>query len=381
MNLRAAWESELRKHFKVHAGQEFVDWLWENIVGDFTEDEISDPRNVSETLSQMVAMSLRTYEGHLRFRQSTGAGGRSPGISSEKNIGDQLKFDPKTRIQVMALSEYLAKIASVERRIMEFRRRFLGETTKTLSPDEIPKVLKSWSLPDDASTSEEDVFIYWAPDDQQHIRFRGTKDSAIGRLDRLGEYFAERYPWSKDQVMHFVLCDWVPQVNTVRGKTKRSVGFGPPAHGFNRDTITLEIEAWMSPEMVKKAYTRIQRDLHEGRKNRRGEERNIEIFRFVLARSQVKVVSEAEHLGKLVLTSTWRSLREAWDNELPAGHDWRYGERGARNFPRDFERGQMKVTGSKWGLPGVPGQPMTQAEAKAYYEQLMKRWGVKLSPS
>ena len=101
----------------------------------------------------------------------------------------------------------------------------------------------------------------------------------------------------------------------------------------------------------------------------------------MVERSEVNVVSEVEYLGKLILTDTRCGLREAWDGRLPANHDWRYGEGGTRNFHRDFMRGQAKVTGSKWSLPGNPHQPMTRADAKAYEKALVERWGVRLSQS
>jgi len=52
----------------------------------------------------------------------------------------------------------------------------------------------------------------------------------------------------------------------------------------------------------------------------------------------------------------------------------RYSE--VRNFRCDFDRGQQAVIGTEWGLPGVPGQPLTYyqrklAEAEASKERLM----------
>ena len=51
----------------------------------------------------------------------------------------------------------------------------------------------------------------------------------------------------------------------------------------------------------------------------------------------------------------------------------RYPE--VRNFHRDFDRGQQAVIGTEWGLPGIPGQPLTYqeklVEAKASKERIM----------
>jgi hypothetical protein len=77
------------------------------------------------------------------------------------------------------------------------------------------------------------------------------------------------------------------------------------------------------------------------------------VFRFVLDKSQVRVVSESEHLGMLTLLDTWRNLRKAWDKQFPVGHAWRYGEHNERNFYRDFMRGQRTVIGTEYGLLGT----------------------------
>jgi hypothetical protein len=355
MNLRIAWESSLKDSFGEGVDQEFLDWLWESVLRDFTDDELSSTDADGETLSAMVALAERAYEARLRFPPSVSlsGGGRPLGSTPKKDVSDWIKFDAKTRLKVMALSEYFTKIASVERRVMEFRRRFLGSTTKTLEPDKIPDALRSWSLPEDAETSEHNVFLFWTPAGGTPVRYRGTHDSAIGELDRLGDYFADHYPWRKEQVMHFVLSGEVLQVNTVIGSHRVRRTFGPAAHKFDRGEIMLEVESWTPPELVKQAYVGLQREVHRGRRVRRGEERNIEVFRFVLGKSQVRVLSESEHLGRVSLPDTWRTLRKSWDEQLPVDHDWRYGEHNGRNFYRDFLRGQRTVIGTEYGLLGT----------------------------
>src|SRR5215212_6546423 len=264
MNLRIAWESSLKDSFGESVDQEFLDWLWESVVRDFSDDELSSTDADGETLSAMVALAERAYEARLRFPPSVslGSGGRPPDSTPKEDVSDLIKFDAKTRVQVIALSEYFTKIASVERRVMEFRRRFLGSTTKTLEPDMIPDALKSWSLPEDAETSEHDVFLSWTPAGGTPVRYRGTHDSAIGELDRLGDYFAGHYPWRKEQVMHFVLSGEVLQVNTVIGSHRVRRTFGPAAHKFDRGEIMLEVESWTPPELVKQAYVGLQREVH-----------------------------------------------------------------------------------------------------------------------
>lgn len=386
MDLRAAWESELRRQFGINPGTdwEFLDWLWKSIVHDHaSEIQAGD----SEVLESMVAAAERPCVAHVRFSRGGNGGGRGSVASNdvgEGDLGGQIRFDPKTKAHVKALSEYLSKIAAVERRVMEFRRRYLGGPTATAVPAGVPHLMESWSVAS-GSEGEDDVYLYWTGEERP-VRFRGSYWSAIGALDRLGDHLSKKYPWFKDQAIGFVLCGGLWQVKTVSGKQSISKDLGPAAHKFDRCTISLEIEAWMPPELVKKAYARFQREVRarEGgltgaaTTTRRSYGRNAEIFRFVLERSEIAVVSENENLGKLILPDSWRGLRKLWDDHLPTGHPWQYGEKGWRNFYRDFMRGQTAATGSKWGLPGYPNQPQTYEEAKANHERWLERLGVQV---
>lgn len=362
----------------------FLASLWEQqILPSLEVERIAAEGDVSLLLNELADTAMpfcEAYIAGLEKNSDGGAGGRPRGSNSREDLSKRIKFDSKTETHVRAFSEYLSKIATVERRVMEFRRRYLGGPTRTVAPAEVPEILKEWSIAPSAE-SDDDVYLYWTGGERP-LRFRGGYWSAIGTLDRLGDNLAKRYPWGKDQAMHLVLCGGVYQVKTVSGKRGRTVNAGPAAHKFNRGTITLEVEAWMSPELVKKAYSHLQRQIDQGDetlgetvKIRRGYGRTAEIFRFVVGRGEVEVVSERESLGKLVLPHSWRKLRELWDDHLPAGHTWRYGEKGERNFYRDFMRGQEAVTGSKWGIPGYPGQPMTAEQSNRAVEEMLERWG------
>jgi hypothetical protein len=379
---KAIWESSLVQRYALdpNRDREFLDDLWEKQIlpGFMAELEVAE--DVSNFQGQLVETAAPLCEAYLRGQHSNsnaGAGGRPRGPGSEADLSSRLSFDPKSKSHVIALSEYLTRVAAVERRVMGFRKRYLGGTTKTVTPAEMPQLLQSWSVAP-GEESEDDVTLYWTREERP-VRFRGSYGSAIGELDRLGSYLARNYPWFQDQAMHFVLCGEVTQVKTLSGKPRQSMNLGPAAHAFHRGTITLEIEAWMPPELVKKGYAKIQRELRENMARQgvnmpRSGGRGTEVFRFVVGRSEVEVVSEAEHLGKLVLRETWRELRRLWDANLPPGHAWHYGEEGARNFYRDFVNGQKAVTGSKWGLLAIPRQPMTAAEAKAGVDRMIENF-------
>jgi hypothetical protein len=371
LDLRAAWESELRKQFGVNPDTdwEFLDWLWEDIARDYAHELQQDG---SEALDLMVDAARRSCLAPIPLSRVGNGGGRGSASNNAGSGGDlsrQIRFDPKTKTHVKALSEYLSKIAAVEPRVLEFRRRHLDGPTDTVTLAEVPQLLKAWSI-DPGAESEDDVSLYWTVEERL-TRFRGGYWSAIGTLERLCQYLAKKYPWNRDQALHFVLCGGLRQVNTVSGKRRNSKGVGPAAHKFDRYTITLEVEAWMPPELVKKAYAKLQRESNVGEltgeatTTRRSYGRKAEVFRFVVEQSEIEVVSEKENLGKLVLPDSWRELQKLWDDPLPTDHAWRYGENGWRNFHRDFMRGQKATTGSNWGLPGYPGQPVTSAEVTA----------------
>ena len=387
MDLRAAWESELRKFgINPDTDWELLDWLWDTVARDHAFEIQAGADNVLESMVEAARLPCVSV---VQFPRGGNGEGRSSGSSNAgggEDLSGQIRFDTKTKTHVKALSEYLSKIAAVEPRVMEFRRRYLGGPMATVALDEVPRLLKEWSA-DPGAESEDDVSIYWFAE-QRPTRFRGGYWSAIGAIDRLGNYLAKKYPWNKDQALDFVLCEGVWQVNTVSGKRRNSKGVGPAAHKFDRYTITLEVEAWMPPELVKKAYAKFQRESDVGAltgkatTTRRSYGRKAEVFRFVVGRSEIVVASEKENLGKLVLSDSWRELQKLWDDHLPTDHAWRYGEKGWRNFHRDYMRGQEAVIGNEYGLPGVPHQPRTaeqiQESLKSFWKAPSSQWGTQI---
>jgi hypothetical protein len=97
------------------------------------------------------------------------------------------------------------------------------------------------------------------------------------------------------------------------------------------------------------------------------------VFRFVLKQSKINIVNTREYLARLELPP-WRQMLESWNKQFSEGDPQRYPD--VRNFRRDFDRGQQAVIGTAWGLPGVPGQPMSYqqrlAEAKAREAHITK---------
>jgi hypothetical protein len=142
------------------------------------------------------------------------------------------------------------------------------------------------------------------------------------------------------------------------------------AHTYNHTTIKLEVESWVPSELVRKAYSQLQRELHGDRNNRRPSNRNVEVFRFVLDQSGIDIVNTKEYLARLELPP-WRQMLDSWNKQFSEDDPRRYPD--VRNFRRDFHRGQRVVIGTECGLPGIPGQPMSAKEKRKEAEQSKQR--------
>jgi len=187
----------------------------------------------------------------------------------------------------------------------------------------------------------------------------------LGALQRLASRLARKHPWQEDQAATFVLTGTTPLASTLRGGIRFSDGTGVAAHMYEYKTITLEARDWVPVDEVAKAYRKLQREVYGGRNYRSPDDCNVEVFRYVLEQSEARIVNREEYLAKLTLPK-WKVMRRLWNERHPRGHDWHYyssRDPDARIFRRDFDRGQQAVIGTKWGLPGVPNQPMTKAQA------------------
>jgi hypothetical protein len=117
------------------------------------------------------------------------------------------------------------------------------------------------------------------------------------------------------------------------------------AHKYRRVTIKLEVESWVPSEIVRKAYSQLQRELHGARNNRRPSGRNVEVFRFVVDQSEIDLANTGEYLARLKL-SPWRQILDSWKKQFSESDPRRYPD--VRNVRRDFDRGQQAVIGTKW---------------------------------
>lgn len=218
---------------------------------------------------------------------------------------------------------------------MRLRKRICGGPTRTIPPEGAREFLEANSVPGNEKV-EGSVESLWWPDKGSHgSHFRVLEGSILGELQETAAYLAKRYPWTDDQATYLILCGGVPQAAAIRGTHTSSTMKGVAAHKYNRTTIKLEVESWIPSELVRKAYSQLQHELHGNRNNRKPSSRNVEVFRFVLDQGRINIVNAGEYLARLK-RPPWRRMLESWNEQFSEGDPWRYPD--VQNFWRDFMR-------------------------------------------
>ena len=311
---------------------EFLDQVAETLAGETLEDALSV---IDEYITYYRLGEQKKAPKHYGpLKDETGER-----VTPLRPVQHLVKPDDETAQRIRSLSHYLARIATVDKNVLHYRKNHLGGFTKTMSEE------KAQDWPDHRA------------------------------LQRVCRHLTKHYPWTEEEARYFVLCGAVPQAAKITGKVQSSFNkpLGVAAHKFNHQTIHLQMPAWMPSELVRKAYVILQRQARGGRDARRPVERNIAIFEFVLERAQVKLVSANEYLARLIIPEKWAELMRIWNELHGPGHPWHYTE--VSNFRRDFGRGQQAIAGTKYALTGIPGEPRTVAEGKAGLERLFKKLG------
>ncbi|PLS82600.1 MAG: hypothetical protein CYG60_24045, partial [Actinobacteria bacterium] len=369
--VRAEFEKILERDHAVSKKEdkELLKGLWAN----FDEEDISyAASNLKAGVQDLVLDAVKSqlylyYMGFKRGRGSLGSAeiktqGERVGSGYLKGLEDELlnegkapdsKLKATTRARVGALSEYLSRIVAADRAVVRFRARVLGDPAKTLSPEEADKLIHSLAAEQQAGPPRDAETLWWSGNDKatQAEPIKVWPGSELWYLRNISSRLARRYPWTEDQACYFILTGQTIKAATISGRVSES-STGVAAHRYHRDTITLEIAAWVPSEYVRQAYHNVQHDLL-GENNRQPELRNVEVFRFVVTHSKLQVVNREEGLAKLTI-SKWKELRELWNKKYQEGHEWHYHKKKDHRFSRDFYRGQEAVIGTRDGLPGVP---------------------------
>lgn len=392
--VRAEFERILERDHGVSREQdrELIVGLWANLDGEDISYASNDLKIgvrdlVSDALeSQLYQYYMDSKRGQVALgpaqssardkRADSGYEKELKGLDAELFGGGGEAPDNKlkamTRARVEALSEYLSRIIATDNAVIRFRDRVLGHPENILLPEEATELIHSLAaeqqpgLPRDAET------LWWSSDNDAASAEAITvwPESELWYLKNISRRLSKHLPWTDDQACYFILTGRPIRAATISGRvSERDTGVA--AHRYHRNTITLEIDAWMPSEYVRHAYHNVQHDLL-GLNNRQPELRNVKVFHFVVSRSELRVVNREEGLAKLIVPAAWKELRELWNKQYPEGHEWHYHKKKEHRFGRDFYRGQEAVIGTRDGLPGVPGQPMSRAEAQGIEKRLIR---------
>jgi hypothetical protein len=327
-----------------------------------------------------------------------------------------------------AFSEYVAKILSVDAGVMRFRQRLLGDSLRTLSRDEANNLALSLASrffdfgrfrklctplgekeivleeygpvqqdgrlllratisvepPGVAETlfrlhpSQDPLlnFVWPWGETERPETFQVWPNSVLGQLHRISVRLAQEHPWSVEDASLFILTGETLFISPFTFRTLQSQP-GVDAHKYKHNEVTLTVAPWVPGEVILEAHRKIRKSL--GYNDRRPSERYVALFRFVVAQSDVHIVKKREMAGLLghgrarLRLPKWKELRREWNERYPAGHEWHYGQKDphAKLFRRDFVRAQEKIIGTPYGLPGIPGWPMTRDEEQRMVEGLL----------
>ena len=371
-----------------------------------------------------------TFREALNSNDNRGGRKSDEGTSEDEDLGEVGASASQAYVaRINAFSEYVSKVVAVDDHVMSFRQRVFGGPLQIISRVEAHKLVRSpaaqvFSIEDfakqhipptnheavleDVSTirkdgrkvrqatvfvdppgtyiskdllnpSEDDILTFEWPWEEAGPPYHAKvwRGSLLGELKGLGARLARKHPWTEDQGALFILTGALIAVPALTAGIHKKRMAGGGAHRYNYDLITMKISPWMPAELVRKAYLNVRRH-HASAVRQRTEERNVEVFYFVLRQSEASVLGQDKlrkrPLGKLVLPR-WKELRRRWNEVYPSEHKWHYGQDDphAKIFRRDFSQGQETVIGTRYGLPGIPRQPMFISEAEAEHERWVKR--------
>lgn len=365
---RTAWEKRAaEKHdIDLERGRGFFERVWQEPGASQSFEEFDACVEYAwpfwEASREQAMQSMSYVISGEKDRQSEAQG-------SELPVKSSVELDERTGARISAFSQYLAKIAACDKRVMRLRGRVCGGVTRTMSREEALRFLEAHSMKGARVIVGAADTLPWPDGSVSGRHFRVQEGSVLEDLRDVAAYLKKHYPWSVDQAANFILCGVILSAGVIIGGREVSVNKGVAAHKYNRTTVKLEIDSWASADEVRKAYLQVRHKAHNdswlsgGPPRKHPAPRNLEVFRFVVDQSEVQVISAEQHLGRLELPP-WRDMLKDWNGQLSNDDPWRYSD--VRNFQRDFHRAQLAVIGTNQGLPGVPGMPMTAAELAEY---------------
>jgi hypothetical protein len=159
------------------------------------------------------------------------------------------------------------------------------------------------------------------------------KNSVFSDLLLLDEHLRGRFPWRplhRDvlQVPMFVLTGIPPWVEPFRATV-------PEGYSDLYQTVDITVWPWVPVEEVTSLYERVRKELNPTPTT---SPKRLALFTFVLQHPDVEVV----HEGEKPKVPSWRELLRLWNKQYPEGNKWHYKD--ARNFQRDFKEAFDQIT-------------------------------------
>jgi hypothetical protein len=159
------------------------------------------------------------------------------------------------------------------------------------------------------------------------------KKSVISDLLLLDEHLRGRFPWRplhRDvlQVPMFVLTGMPPWVEPFRATV-------PEGYPDLYQTVDITVWPWVPVDDVTSLYESVRKELNPTPTT---SPKRLALFMFVLEHPEVEVA----HVGERPKVPSWRELHRLWNEEYPGGSKWHYKD--VRNFQRDFKEAFDQIT-------------------------------------
>lgn len=335
-----------------------------------------------EDLEPLIPIARGLYSlDSLHSRNSRRGPGRAAqeGTLNESSKEATPEAGDYERFRAEVLSEYLAKIASIDPKVAHFRSDVLANELLTMdqahafcsSPAtrflsrgvwrafEIPASHSAELLSESFGRTQDGPFHWvqvrtdpageshavFGPQSYEHFTVRNERGrprmvsfwpgsySILGELRKICKEITTAHPWDIGEATWFVLTGEVPFVRPIRSTVPTQRLLGGRAHA----TISLAIQPWVSPEAVELVYRQVQKQVIGGRPGRVSN-KNLNLLDFVTART--------DRNGNLprggALVNEWD--RKCKKDKRPT--KWCYGA-NTRKFWRDLRSVQESLANSE----------------------------------